>query len=159
MTTQEQKAATFQALHSGEPFVIPNPWDAGSARVLAALGFKALASTSSGFAFTLGRRDGNVTLDEVMDHARVLDRSTSLPVSVDLENGYGPDPADAALAITRAAEAGAVGGSIEDYDPRGRLYELEHAAERISAAVEAARGLGFPFVLTARAENHIRGHP
>src|SRR6266576_4256486 len=93
--TQQEKGAAFAALHAGEPFVIPNPWDAGSARVLAALGFKALASTSSGFAFTLGRLDGNVTLDEVVDHARVLDRATSLPVSVDLENGYGPDPEDA----------------------------------------------------------------
>jgi 2-methylisocitrate lyase-like PEP mutase family enzyme len=156
---QARKAEAFSALHAGDPFVIPNPWDAGSARVLAALGFKALATTSSGFAFTLGRRDGRVTLDEVVTHTATLDHATELPVSVDLENGYGPDPADAALAITRAAEAGAVGGSIEDYDPGGRLYELEHAAVRISAAVEAARGLGFPFVLTARAENHIRGNP
>ena len=156
---QARKAKAFGALHAGDPFVIPNPWDAGSARVLAALGFKALATTSSGFAFTLGRRDGRVTLDEVVTHTATLDHATELPVSVDLENGYGPDPADAARAITRAAEAGAVGGSIEDYDPGGRLYELEHAAERISAAVEAARGLGFPFVLTARAENHIRGNP
>jgi 2-methylisocitrate lyase-like PEP mutase family enzyme len=156
---QARKAEAFGALHAGDPFVIPNPWDAGSARVLAALGFKALATTSSGFAFTLGRRDGRVTLDEMVAHTAALDRATELPVSVDLENGYGPDPADAARAITRAAEAGAVGGSIEDYDPGGRLYELEHAAERISAAAEAARGLGFPFVLTARAENHIRGNP
>ena len=156
---QARKAEAFGALHAGDPFVIPNPWDAGSARVLAALGFKALATTSSGFAFTLGRRDGRVTLDEMVAHTAALDRATELPVSVDLENGYGPDPADAARAITQAAEAGAVGGSIEDYDPGGRLYELEHAAERISAAVEAARGLGFPFVLTARAENHIRGNP
>jgi 2-methylisocitrate lyase-like PEP mutase family enzyme len=156
---QARKAEAFGALHAGDPFVIPNPWDAGSARVLAALGFKALATTSSGFAFTLGRRDGRVTLDEMVAHAAALDRATELPVSVDLENGYGPDPADAARAITRAAEAGAVGGSIEDYDPGGRIYELQHAAERISGAVEAARGLGFPFVLTARAENHIRGNP
>jgi 2-methylisocitrate lyase-like PEP mutase family enzyme len=156
---QTEKAAAFRALHAGEPFVIPNPWDAGSARVLAALGFKALATTSSGFAFTLGRRDGRVTLEEVVDHTAALDRATDLPLSVDLENGYGPEPADAARAITRAAEAGAVGGSIEDYDPGGRLYELPLAAERISAAAEAARGLGFPFVLTARAENHLRGNP
>jgi len=156
---QAQKAAAFRALHTGDPFVIPNPWDAGSARVLAALGFKALATTSSGFAFTLGRRDGRVTLDEVVEHAVALSRATDLPLSVDLENGYGPDPADAARAITRAAEAGAVGGSIEDYDPGGRLYELQHATERIFAAAEAARGLGFPFLLTARAENHIRGNP
>jgi 2-methylisocitrate lyase-like PEP mutase family enzyme len=159
MTWQEQKAETFRALHAGEPFVIPNPWDAGSARVLAALGFKALATTSSGFAFTLGRLDGRVTLDEVIEHTATLDRATDLPVSVDLENGYGPDPESASLAITRAAEAGAVGGSIEDYDPAGRIYELRHAVERVTAAAEAARGVGFPFTLTARAENHIRGNP
>src|SRR6266567_795404 len=159
MVTQALKAALFQALHAGEPFVIPNPWDAGSARVLAALGFQALASTSSGFAFTLGRLDGHVTLDEVVEHARVLDHATDLPVSVDLENGYGPEPERAAQVITRVAEAGAVGGSIEDYDPTGHLYELSHAAERIAAAAEAAHRLEFPFTLTARAENHIRGHP
>jgi 2-methylisocitrate lyase-like PEP mutase family enzyme len=157
--TQAQKAEEFRALHAGEAFVIPNPWDAGSARVLAALGFKALASTSSGFAFTLGRLDGRATLDEVVEHAAALDQATDLPVSVDLENGYGPDPEYAATAITRVAEAGAVGGSIEDWDPGGRLYELAHASERIAAAVEAARSLAFPFTLTARAENHIRGNP
>ena len=157
--TQAEKAAAFQALHEREPFVIPNPWDAGSARVLAALGFKALATTSSGFAFTLGRADGSATLDEVTTHVRALDEATELPVSVDLENGYGPDPADAARAITRAAEAGAVGGSIEDYDRGGEIYAAGHAAERIAAAVEAARALDFPFMLTARAENHIRGNP
>ena len=159
MTEHERKAVEFQALHAGEAFVIPNPWDAGSARVLEALGFKALASTSSGFAFTLGRRDGEATLDEVVEHAAALDQATALPVSVDLENGYGPDPEDAALAISRVAEAGAVGGSIEDYDPEGQIYALDHAAERVTAAVEAAHGLGFPFMLTARAENHIRGNP
>jgi 2-methylisocitrate lyase-like PEP mutase family enzyme len=159
METQHEKAATFQALHAGEPFVIPNPWDAGSARVLEALGFKALATTSSGFAFSLGRLDGTVTLDEVIQHASALDRATDLPVSVDLENGYGPEPESAALAITRVAEAGAVGGSIEDYDRDGHLYERSHAVERIAASVEAARSLGFPFTLTARAENHIRGNP
>src|SRR5919201_3251252 len=124
MTSQERKGAAFRTLHAGESFVIPNPWDAGSARVLAALGFEALATTSSGFAFTLGRLDGTVTLDEVVEHAAAVDRATDLPVSVDLENGYGPDPESAALAITRAAEAGAVGGSIEDYDRDGDLYEL-----------------------------------
>ena len=156
---QQVKAAAFEALHAGEPFVIPNPWDAGSARVLAAVGFKALASTSSGFAFTLGRLDGEATLDEVVEHTAMLDRATELPVSIDLENGYGAEPESAARAITRVAEAGAVGGSIEDYDPGGRIYDLAHAVERIAAAVETARGLGFPFVLTARAENHIRGNP
>jgi 2-methylisocitrate lyase-like PEP mutase family enzyme len=159
MTRQEKKAADFRALHAGEAFVIPNPWDAGPARVLAALGFKALATTSSGFAFTLGRLDGSVTLDEVVAHAEALDRATDLPLSVDLENGYGPDPENAALAITRIAEAGAVGASIEDYDPAGRIYERDHAVARIAAAAEAARGLGFPFTLTARAENHLRGNP
>jgi 2-methylisocitrate lyase-like PEP mutase family enzyme len=159
VSSQEQKGMAFRALHAGEPFVIPNPWDAGSARVMAALGFKALASTSSGFAFTLGRLDGHVTLDEVIEHAQMLDRATDLPVSVDLENGYGADPENAALAITKVAEAGAVGGSIEDYDPSGHIYDLEQAAERIGAAAEAAHRMGFPFTLTARAENHIRGHP
>jgi 2-methylisocitrate lyase-like PEP mutase family enzyme len=139
--------------------VIPNPWDAGSARVLEALGFSALATTSSGFAFTLGRLDGGVTLDEVVAHVETLAQATDLPISVDLENGYGADPSDAALAVTRAAEAGAVGGSIEDFDPEGRPYELPHAVERVAAAAEAARELGWPFTFTARAENHIRGNP
>ena len=127
--------------------------------MLARLGFKALATTSSGFAFTLGRRDGNVTLDEVIAHTAQLVEATELPVSVDLENGYGPAPDDAARAIARTASAGAVGGSVEDYDPSGELYSLEHAAERVAAAVEAAQSLDFPFMLTARAENHIRGNP
>ena len=111
----------FAALHEGEPFVIPNPWDAGSARVLEALGFRALATTSSGFAFTLGRLDGSVTIDEVAAHIAALDGATSLPVSADLENGFGPLPEDAAHAVARAAAAGAVGGSIEDYDPDGTI--------------------------------------
>jgi 2-methylisocitrate lyase-like PEP mutase family enzyme len=156
--TQEQKAAAFRALHEGDAFVIPNPWDAGSAKVMAGLGFEALASTSSGFALTLGRQDGNVTLDEVVDHTRVLDQATSLPVSVDLENGYGPRPEDAAKAITRAAEAGAVGGSIEDYDRDDGIYELDHAVERVGAAVEAARQVSFPFTFTARSENQLHGN-
>ena len=157
--TQARKAADFRALHEGDAFVIPNPWDAGSARVFEALGFKALATTSSGFAFTLGRLDGGVTLDELVEHVRALDRATGLPVSVDLENGYGPEPGDAAEAIARAAGAGAVAGSIEDFDPAGHLYELEHATERVAAAHAAAAELSFPFTLTARAENHIRGNP
>ena len=157
--TQQQKAQAFRELHEGEPFIVPNPWDAGSAKVLAALGFQALASTSSGFAFTLGRPDGGVTLDEVADHTRALDGATELPVSVDLENGYGPAPEDAARAIALAAGAGAVGGSIEDFDPAGRIYPVEQATERIAAAAEAAGALDFPFTLTGRAENHIRGHP
>jgi 2-methylisocitrate lyase-like PEP mutase family enzyme len=153
------KGETFEGLHEGEPFVIPNPWDAGSAKVLAKLGFKALASTSSGFAYTLGRNDGEVTLDEVIAHTATLNDATELPVAVDLEHGYGPKPEDAALAVTRAAEAGAVGGSIEDYDPAGHLYDVGHATERVAAAAEAARGVGSPFMFAARAENHIRGNP
>jgi 2-methylisocitrate lyase-like PEP mutase family enzyme len=159
MTAQAQKATDFRALHEGEPFVIPNPWDAGSAKVFEALRFKALATTSSGFAFTLGRMDGSVTLAEIVDHTRALDQATGLPVSVDLENGYGPDPEDAAQAVKAAGDAGAVGGSIEDYDRGGELYSLDHAVERVTAAVEAARAFSFPFTLTARAENHIRGNP
>jgi 2-methylisocitrate lyase-like PEP mutase family enzyme len=158
-TTQAERGERFRALHEGEPFVIPNPWDAGSARVLEGLGFKALATTSSAFAYTLGRSDGEVTLDELAAHVTALTAATDLPVSVDLENGYGPAPADAAAAIARAAVAGAVGGSIEDWDPAGHLYEREHAVERVASAADTARSLGFPFTLTARAENHIRGNP
>jgi 2-methylisocitrate lyase-like PEP mutase family enzyme len=156
---QERKARAFAELHEGEPFVIPNPFDVGSARMLEALGFKALATTSSGFAFTLGRLDGDATLEEVIAHTAALDRATELPISVDLENGYGPTPEDAAAAISGVAAAGAVGGSIEDYDRDGRLYERPHAVERIVAAADAARRLAFPFALTARAENHLRGNP
>ena len=157
--TQEEKATAFRALHEGEPFVIPNPWDAGSAKVLGSLGFKALATTSGGFAFTVGRLDGAVTLDQVIDNTRAIAAATELPVSVDLENGHGHSPEEAAQAITRAAEAGAVGGSIEDWDREGAIYELGHAAERIAAAREAADRLGFSFTLTARAENFLRGNP
>jgi 2-methylisocitrate lyase-like PEP mutase family enzyme len=160
VATQQEKGEAFSALHEGDPFVIPNPWDAGSAKVLAGLGFKALATTSSGFAFTLGRPDGSVTLEEIATHVSVLSEATDLPVSVDLENGYGPAPADAARAITQAGEAGAVGGSIEDFDRDDEeLYALEPAVERIAAAAEAARAFDFPFTLTARAENHLRGNP
>jgi 2-methylisocitrate lyase-like PEP mutase family enzyme len=153
--SQTEKGAAFAALHEGEPFLIPNPWDAGSARVLEALGFEALATTSSGFAFTLGRLDGGATLDDVAAHVGALAGATPLPISVDLENGYD----DPAATIGRIAEAGAVGGSIEDWDRSGGLLEVTHAAERVAAAAEAARALGFPFVLTARAENHLRGNP
>ena len=154
---QREKGERFRALHEADPFLIPNPWDAGSARVLEALGFEALATTSSGFAFTLGRLDGAATLEEVVEHVRVVAPSTSLPLSVDLENGHGPDPGDA---IRRVAEAGAVGGSIEDWDPEAsRLYDREEAAARVAAAAAVARDLGVPFVLTGRAENHIRGNP
>lgn len=154
---QRAKAQQFRDLHEGPPFVIPNPWDVGSARVLEALGFKALATTSSGFAFTLGRLDGGATLAEIVEHVRAIDRATGLPVSVDLENGKGPAPEDAARAIELVAAAGAVGGSIEDWDPENGIYERARARARIEAAVQAARGLGFPFMLTARAENLIRG--
>src|SRR6476620_67716 len=154
-----RKGEAFGALHAGEPFVIPNPWDAGSARVLEALGFKAVASTSSGFAFTQGRLDGDVTLDQVVLHAEELDRAIGLPVSIDLEHGYGREPDRVAHAIERVAAAGAVGASIEDNDPSEGIYELAHAADRIAAAAETAHGLDFPFTLTARAENHIRGNP
>jgi 2-methylisocitrate lyase-like PEP mutase family enzyme len=157
--TQHEKGVAFRALHEGEPFVIPNPWDAGSARILEGLGFKALATTSSGFAFTLGRRDGGAALEDVVEHVRAVNEATSLPVSVDLENGYGPSPEHAAQAIAAVAAAGAVGGSIEDFDPAEGLYEPAHAAERVAAAAEAARSLDFPFTLTGRAENHLRGNP
>ena len=159
MANQTARAEAFRALHEGEPFVIPNPWDAGSARALEAMGFKALATTSSGFAFALGRRDGQTTRDEVAAHVAALAEATALPVSVDMENGYGREPEAAASAVRRIAEAGAVGGSIEDWDSEAGLYEPELAVERVAAAVEAAQSLSFPFTLTARAENHIRGNP
>jgi len=159
MHDPQRKGEAFRALHTGDPFVIPNPWDAGSARVLEALGFKAVASTSSGFAFTHGRLDGNVTLDQVVQHAEELDRAIDLPVSIDLEHGYGREPERVAHAIARVAAAGAVGASIEDNDPSQGIYEISHAVDRITAAAEAAHALPFPFTLTARAENHMRGNP
>jgi 2-methylisocitrate lyase-like PEP mutase family enzyme len=158
--TQQQKGDALRDLHEGDPFVIPNPWDAGSAKVLEGLGFKALATTSGGFALSLGKLDGEQTLEETVAHVGALSEATDLPVSVDLENGYGPAPEDAAGAITAVAAAGAVGGSIEDWDrDEERLYEVEEAAERIKAVVEAAAGLDFPFAVTARAENFLRGRP
>jgi 2-methylisocitrate lyase-like PEP mutase family enzyme len=155
--TQAEKGQAFRALHEGDPFVIPNPWDAGSARVLEALDFKALATTSGGIAMAAGRLDGRLSLDEMIDATRPIVDATELPVSVDLENGFGPEPADAANAITRAAEAGAVGGSIEDFDHERGIYERDLAVERVAAAVQAARALDFPFTLTARAEGVFRG--
>src|SRR5262245_3344578 len=119
MSRTAEKAERFRALHEGPPFLIPNPWDAGTARVLEALGFPASATTGSGLASTFARRDGGATLDEVAEHVAALDAATSLPVAVDLENGYGPEPEAAAEAIRRAAAAGAAGGSIEDWDPDG----------------------------------------
>ena len=157
--SQEERGRRFAALHESGCFLIPNPWDAGTARVLEALGFEALATTSSGFAFTLGRGDGEVTLDEVVEHVSTLVAATDLPISVDLENGYGAAPEQAARAVEAVAAVGAVGGSIEDWEAEAGIYDVGHAAERIAAAAAAARELPFPFMLTARAENHIRGNP
>src|SRR5690606_17273994 len=155
MTMQREKAERFRELHQRDgAFVIPNPWDAGSARLLEGLGFEALATTSSGFAQALGRLDGSVTLAEKLEHCRALTRVTTVPVSADLENGYADDPAQAAQTIVRAAEAGVVGGSIEDYSGT-EIYPFDFAVERVRAAVQAARSLDFPFTLTARAENLI----
>lgn len=164
MTSQSEKANRLQALHAGpETFVIPNPWDAGSARMLAALGFKALATTSAGFAFTLGRRDGEglVSRDEMLAHCRTIVEATDLPVSADLENCFGDDPETVAETIRRAAAVGLVGGSVEDAtgDPSRPIYDFSHAVERVAAAVEAARSLPFPFALVARAENFLHGRP
>lgn len=161
VTTQD-KAQRFRRLHEAAgPFVIPNPWDIGSARALAALGFEALATSSSASAGTLGRRDGELTRDEAIAHARALNDATDLPVAADLENGFGPSPQDTALTIRLAGEAGLAGGSIEDAsgDRDHPIYDLGHATERIAAAVEAARALPHPFVLTARCENFFRGRP
>jgi 2-methylisocitrate lyase-like PEP mutase family enzyme len=160
--TQSDKAARFRALHAGpNAFVIPNPWDAGSARILAGLGFQALATSSGASAGTLGRRDGKVTREEVLAHARAIVDATDLPVSADLEKGFGDAPAIAAETIRLAAGVGLVGGSIEDAtgDKDLPLYDIGQATERVAAAVEAARGLSFPFTLTARTENFLRGNP
>src|SRR5438067_8237099 len=162
MPTQSEKIARFRQLHQGPgAFVIPNPWDAGSARILAGLGFQALATSSGACAGTLGRRDGKVTREEALAHARAIVMATDLPVSADLEKGFGDAPAAAAETIRLAAGVGLVGGSIEDAtgDKDRPLYDLEHATERVAAAVQAARALPFPFTLTARAENFLRGHP
>jgi 2-methylisocitrate lyase-like PEP mutase family enzyme len=161
-TTQIEKATRFRALHQGPgAFVIPNPWDAGSARILAGLGFLALATSSSASAGTLGRRDGRVTREEALAMARAIVEATDLPVSADLEKGFGDAPSVAAETIRMAAEIGLVGGSIEDStgDKDKPLYDFDFAVERVAAAVQAARALPFPFTLTARAENFIRGNP
>lgn len=151
------RAEAFRALHERPgAFIIPNPWDAGSARILAGLGFEALATTSAGFACSRGRRDGAMTRDEVLAHCRDICAAVSLPVSADLENGFGDAPEDAAKTIGMAGETGLVGGSIEDWSGTA-IYPFDHAVERVAAAVEAARALPFPFVLTARAENLLRG--
>lgn len=162
MKSQTEKAAVFRALHArNRAFIIPNPWDVGSAMMLARLGFEALATTSAGFAHSLGKTDGAVDRDAMLAHAAALAAATDLPVSADLENGYADDPADVAETIRLAVAAGLAGCSIEDL-PQGRdgkPYEIAFATERIRAAAEAARSLPFPFVLTARAENYIAGHP
>ncbi|MBR0874455.1 isocitrate lyase/phosphoenolpyruvate mutase family protein [Bradyrhizobium tropiciagri] len=158
MRTQADKAARFRELHQRSgAFIIPNPWDAGTARILAAMGFEALATTSLGLANTLGQ--SAVSLDAIIENCRAIAEATDLPVNADLENCGADDPKAAAQAIARAAEAGVVGGSIEDStgDPRQPIYEFSLALERVQAAVEAARALPFPFMLTARAENFLWG--
>jgi 2-methylisocitrate lyase-like PEP mutase family enzyme len=160
MQNQQECAASFRALHEGPAsFVIPNVWDGGSAAIMAGLGFPALATSSAACAATLGRLDGQITREEALAHARQVVAATTLPVSADLENGFGASPQAAAETIRLAGEVGLVGGSIEDSsgDERAPIYEFAHAVERITAAVEAARRLPFPFVLTARAENCIHG--
>jgi 2-methylisocitrate lyase-like PEP mutase family enzyme len=162
MLTQTDKGLAFRALHErAGAFLLPNPWDLGSARLLAHLGFEALATTSMGFAFSIGRRDTTVDRALVMDHVSAMASATDLPVSADLEKGFGDGPEVVAETIRLAAAAGAVGGSIEDASGRAEepIYPLEHAAERIRAAVAVARALPFPFTLTARAENYLHGRP
>lgn len=162
MATQAEKAQLFRELHTQKkPFIIPNPWDAGSARLLAGLGFRALATTSSGFATAVGLVDGEPGRDAVLAHAATLVAATNLPVSADLENGFGDSPEAVAETFRGALATGLVGGSVEDYsgDRDKPLYEIEHAADRVRAAVEAVRGAGFPFMVTARAENYFRGKP
>jgi 2-methylisocitrate lyase-like PEP mutase family enzyme len=164
MSDQANRAEKFSHLHSRPGiFAIPNPWDAGSARILAMLGFEALATTSAGFAFSLGRPDaeGAISREETLANARAIVDATELPVSADLENGFGDDPSVCAETIALAAKAGLVGGSIEDATGRSSdpIYPFALAVERVAAAVEAARRLPFPFVLTARAENFLYDRP
>jgi 2-methylisocitrate lyase-like PEP mutase family enzyme len=163
-TTQAEKASRFQALHERPgAFVIPNPWDAGTARILAGLGFEALTTTSAGLAFALGRRDGDgsVTLEDALSNARAIVDATDLPVAADLENGYGDSPEAAAETIRLAAQAGLVGASIEDATGAREkpIYDFAHSVERVAAAAQAARTLPFPFVFVARAENFLHGRP
>jgi len=162
MSTQAEKAKRFVELHQGaRAFVIPNPWDGGSARVLEGLGFQALATSSGACAGTFGRRDGKVTRDEALEHARLICSATDLPVAADLEKGFGDTPGDAAETIRLAASVGLVGGSIEDAtgNKDKPLFDFNQAVERVGAAVEAARKHQFPFTLTARTENFLRGNP
>jgi 2-methylisocitrate lyase-like PEP mutase family enzyme len=162
MPSQAEKAARFHELHARPTtFIIPNPWDAGSARILEHMGFEALATTSVGYAYSIARRDHKVTRDEMIGHAAAICSATSVPVSADLENGFGDDADTVAETIRMAARAGLAGCSIEDSTNRAGdpIYEFEHAVERIRAAVAAARELSFPFTLTARAENYLHGRP
>jgi 2-methylisocitrate lyase-like PEP mutase family enzyme len=162
MKTQAEKANAFRALHERNgAFIIPNPWDIGTTRLLAQAGFEALATTSAGYAFSVGQRDFTVGRDQMLAHVREIVSATDLPVSADLEHGFGDDPATVAETIRLAAAAGLVGGSIEDATNRAEapLYETERAAERIRAAAEVAHALPFPFLLTARAENYLVGRP
>lgn len=164
MRTQQQKAEAFVALHQRPGcFVIPNPWDAGTAKMLAALSFEALATTSAGVSFILGRRDGvgEVSRGDILDNAQAIVAATDLPVSADLENCFAHDPLAAAQTIRMAAAVGLVGGSIEDQtgDDRDPIYEFGLAVDRVRAAVDMARSLPFHFVLTARAENYLNGRP
>jgi 2-methylisocitrate lyase-like PEP mutase family enzyme len=160
--TQKDRAAAFAELHRGPgAFIIANVWDAGSARIMAGLGFKALATSSGASANTLGRLDGQVTREEALTQIRSIASATDLPLSGDLEKGFGDSPDAAAQTIRAAAEAGLVGGSIEDAtgDAQRPLFDFTQAVERVVAAVEAARALPFPFTLTARSENFLRGNP
>ena len=160
MRTQAEKGRVFRELHDRErAFIIPNPWDVGTARLLAHLGFEALATTSAGFAFSQGKLDNAVGRDRMIEHVAALAAATDLPVSADLENGFGDSPEVVAETFRLAAEAGVAGASIEDATgrPEDPIYHLEAAAERVRAAVEVARSLPFPFVVTARAENFLVG--
>jgi 2-methylisocitrate lyase-like PEP mutase family enzyme len=162
MLTQAEKGLTFRALHQrDDAFIIPNTWDAGTARLLAHLGFEALATTSAGYAFSAGRPDNSINRDETIAHIAAIVAATSLPVSADLENGFGDAPEIVAETIRLAAAAGVVGGSIEDSTGRTDQpsYEFNAAVDRVRAAAEAARGLSFTFTLTARCENYLVGKP
>jgi 2-methylisocitrate lyase-like PEP mutase family enzyme len=162
VTAQAEKAARFLALHRGErPLLMPNPWDQGSAKLLASLGFEALATTSSGHAATLGRLDGSVTRDEAVAHAASIVQAVDLPVSADLENGFADDPAGVAETLRRALDAGLAGCSVEDATGRqdAPIYDAGLAAERVAAAAEVAHGGPVHLVLTGRAENYLHGNP